>query len=146
MTQRSDYERFESSSPDNRRLLREEELIVGVAEAIWREMEKQDVSRAALAKLLGKTPGYVTQILSGERNLTLRTLADVADALDSGVRIKLCRNVQTASERSVISVSLQSSWQAGKVLEYSRGHDAQMRIPLTGGTGRLVEVNEDMAA
>ena len=139
MTQRSDYEKFESSSPDNRRLLREEELIVGVAEAIWREMEKQDVSRAALAKLMDATPGYITQILSGQRNLTLRTLADIADALDSGVRVKLCRNAQTLSESSVFSVSVPRTWQIGKVLEFSRANDTQMQIPTTRKTGDLDE-------
>lgn len=86
----TDYEAFEASSPENRRLLREEELILTVAELFWRELERTGVTRAALAERLDKSPGFVTQILSGDRNLTLRTLADVADALHCNVQVRLC--------------------------------------------------------
>ncbi|MEZ7007098.1 helix-turn-helix domain-containing protein [Streptomyces sp. AD55] len=44
-------------------------------------------SRSDLAKAMGVSPGRVSQILSGEANLTVRTLAAAAEALDAEVQI-----------------------------------------------------------
>lgn len=83
---RTDYRAFEASSAENRRLLRTEELILEVTEALVAAMAKQKLTRGQLAARLGKSPAFVTQILNGGRNLTLRTIAEVADALRSEVR------------------------------------------------------------
>ncbi|MCQ8830697.1 helix-turn-helix domain-containing protein [Streptomyces malaysiensis] len=48
---------------------------------------KRDMSRADLARLMGVSPGRVSQILSGDENLTLRSLAAVAEALELDVKI-----------------------------------------------------------
>lgn len=48
---------------------------------------KRDMSRTDLARLMDVSPGRVSQILSGDENLTLRSLAAVAEALDLDVRI-----------------------------------------------------------
>lgn len=83
----TDYEVFEQSSVRNRRLLQEEELILDVTEALSEMLERESVGRTALAQKLGKTKGFVSQILAGGRNLTLRTIADIADALGYRLRI-----------------------------------------------------------
>ncbi len=54
---------------------------------IARLMEERKVKKAELARRLGKSRAYVTQMLSGSANLTVRTLAEVAYAL--GVEVKL---------------------------------------------------------
>ena len=82
---RTDYERLEQSSPENRRLLRQEELILEVTEAMTAALK--DTKRSDLAKRLGRTKGFVSQVLAGGRNLTLRTIADIADALGYRVRV-----------------------------------------------------------
>ncbi|PWI45165.1 helix-turn-helix transcriptional regulator [Streptomyces sp. ICBB 8177] len=46
------------------------------------------MTRADLAKAMGVSPGRVSQILSGDANLTVRTLASVAEALGARVEIK----------------------------------------------------------
>jgi len=84
---RTDYEVFEQSSVVSRRLLREEELILDVTEALSEMLEEEGVTQTMLAQRLGKTKGLVSQILAGGRNLTLRTIADIADALGYRVRI-----------------------------------------------------------
>jgi transcriptional regulator with XRE-family HTH domain len=44
-------------------------------------MQRQGVSRTELAKRLGKTKGYVTQLLDGSANMTIATLSDVLTVL-----------------------------------------------------------------
>jgi transcriptional regulator with XRE-family HTH domain len=93
---RTEYERFESSGADQRRLLRQEELILDATETICMVMSENNISRSELAKRLGKSRAFVTQILSGGRNLTLRTLSDVADALDCRTRITMIQRKASA--------------------------------------------------
>ncbi len=82
-------EAFEASSVKNRRLLRQEELILAAATALCELLEREGVTKTELAKRLGVTKGFVTQILAGDKNLTLRTIADVADALGRRVHVNL---------------------------------------------------------
>lgn len=63
------------------RLVIEETLIADAQELIVSLMRHEGVTRSELARRLGKSKGFITHILSGERNLTLRTLADCAHAL-----------------------------------------------------------------
>ncbi|MGP3980030.1 helix-turn-helix domain-containing protein [Streptomyces sp. KR80] len=46
------------------------------------------LSRSELAKLMGVSPGRVSQMMSGDANLTVRSLASVAAALDACVEIR----------------------------------------------------------
>jgi transcriptional regulator with XRE-family HTH domain len=59
-----------------------------VDEITW-YMRQHKVSRADLAHSMKVSPGRVSQILSGEENLTLRTLASVLVALRAGVQFTL---------------------------------------------------------
>jgi len=93
------YGAFEASSVKNRRLLRQEELILKAATALSEMLEREGVSKVELVNRLGRTKGFVTQILAGDKNLTLRTIADVAGALGT-VWISarwLCRDGRSAS-------------------------------------------------
>jgi transcriptional regulator with XRE-family HTH domain len=69
------------------RLLAEEALILDSTELISELMLAKGLTRAELAKRIGKTRGFVTQVLAGNRNMTLRTLADLAFALDARVKV-----------------------------------------------------------
>lgn len=62
-------------------LLRQERLILDVTELLAGALEDSGMTRAELARRLGRTPGFVSQVLGGGRNLTLRTIADIAAAL-----------------------------------------------------------------
>jgi transcriptional regulator with XRE-family HTH domain len=70
------------------RLVAEETLIFDVTEEISRELAAAGITRKELAEALGKTKGHVTQLLSGERNMTLRTAADLAHALDRRLHVR----------------------------------------------------------
>lgn len=62
--------------PNRMRLFQQERAILEVTELIESLMIELGVSRAELAKRLGKTRGWVTQLLDGDSNKTIRTLAD----------------------------------------------------------------------
>ena len=95
MTRRSDYEEFESSSAANRRLLRQEELILEVTEALAEALQREGIKRTQLAARIGRSKAFVSQILAGKRNLTLRTIADVADALRCRIKVRMHREPET---------------------------------------------------
>jgi transcriptional regulator with XRE-family HTH domain len=53
-----------------------------ISEQIHLVMEHQDVSKAKLARKLGKSRAYITKILQGNANFTLESLVKIARALD----------------------------------------------------------------
>jgi transcriptional regulator with XRE-family HTH domain len=69
------------------RLVEEESLILETTELIEELLELTGVNRKELAERLGRSKGFVTQILTGDRNMTLRTLADLAFALEHRVKV-----------------------------------------------------------
>ena len=80
------------------RLLCQERLILDVTELLAGALEDGGVTRAELARCLGRTPGFVSQLLGGGRNLTLRTIADIAVALSLRPSFKLSSDRKTVSE------------------------------------------------
>jgi transcriptional regulator with XRE-family HTH domain len=97
-TQGTDYKTYEELSDGHRRLLRQEELILEVTEAIARALKELQVTQSELAERLGKTKGFISQILSGDRNLTLRTLSDVADALECSIQVEIVPEQEEVGE------------------------------------------------
>lgn len=78
-----------AAQPDGGREFAQERLIVAVAELICDQLNEQGKSKAELAAALGKSKSYVTQVLDGTRNMTLRTLSDIAFALGLAARVSL---------------------------------------------------------
>ena len=76
-------------STESKRAFAQEELILDTAEQIWDLMEAKGIRKARLAETLGRSAAYVTQLLNGSRNMTLRSLADVASALGGTVHIRI---------------------------------------------------------
>lgn len=61
---------------------------VFVDEVSW-YMSEHKVTRTDLAQSMGVSPGRVSQILSGDENLTLRTLSGVLTALGAELEVIL---------------------------------------------------------
>lgn len=80
------------------RLVRQEELILDVTETLTRALETAGVTRAELARRLGRSPGFVSQVFGGGRNLTLRTIADIASALSVRPALTLAAAGETRRE------------------------------------------------
>ena len=72
-----------------RKLEAQEDLILQVTEAISVVMEQKGVTKADLAKRMGRSKGFISQCLAGGHNLTLRTIADIAAALDVSCALNL---------------------------------------------------------
>jgi transcriptional regulator with XRE-family HTH domain len=75
------------ADPEVRRVFEEELLYGEVTDTISAYLESTKLSRSELSRRLGITKGRVSQVLSGNRNLTLKTLAALGWAL--GLRFEL---------------------------------------------------------
>src|SRR5208283_4482704 len=73
--------------PEFAKLMAQGDLIMEVTETLCELLEKEKVSRKELAERLGKSKGFVSQLLNGGRNLTLRTVADILHVL--GYKVSL---------------------------------------------------------
>lgn len=66
-----------------------EALAMQLADLIEKTLQQLDVSRAELARRMGVSKVHITQTLSGQRNLTLRTIAEALYALDHRLDAKV---------------------------------------------------------
>lgn len=66
-----------------------EDLVYTVTEDLLMIMEDKEVSKAELARKLSKSKSYVTQLLSGSRNMTLGSLSDICYALGVKPEVRL---------------------------------------------------------
>jgi len=73
-------DKFRSTKAGRRRFA-QARAIVKVTDQLEQAMEQREITRAQLAGILGKTKGWVTQLLDGEQNKTIRTVADTFAAL-----------------------------------------------------------------
>jgi predicted DNA-binding protein (UPF0251 family) len=73
------------ATPRQQLLFEQERAVLLATEETLRLMGREGITKAALARRLGKSKAYVTQALSGGRNMTLRTLAEFAWACGASV-------------------------------------------------------------
>jgi transcriptional regulator with XRE-family HTH domain len=80
----------------------EEGAILEFTEALYIAMEEQGVTRAELARRLGTSQAYVTRVLSGNANFTLKTMSKLALALGKQLDVGLSaqRRTESAAETS----------------------------------------------
>lgn len=57
--------------------------------ALWDAMQSEKVSQAELARRIDSAPAYVSRVLGGADNVTLRTMVRMAHALGLRVRVDL---------------------------------------------------------
>lgn len=60
----------------------QERSILETTELICQLMQEQGISRVELARRLNKSKGYISQLLDGTANMTIRTMSDMFVALD----------------------------------------------------------------
>lgn len=107
---------FESDT-DARQYARDE-LIYNVTEDILVTIERSNLSKAELAKRLNKSKSFVTQLLSGARNMTLGTLSDI------------CFSLQVRPKIKILEEELSSAGVAGEgVTQYQEVDDGLREVP-----------------
>ena len=65
------------------------EIQHALLEALDEEYRDRGLTRAEIARLIGRDKSFVTRKLTGESNMTLQSLADLAFALDRPVKVQL---------------------------------------------------------
>jgi len=73
--------------PEFRRIYAIEGLVADAPELVARLMAEARVNKAELARRLSKSRAYITQLLGGRVNMTVRTLAEVSYALGAEVKL-----------------------------------------------------------
>lgn len=77
--------------------------------ALGEEHSKRGLTRAEIARLIGRDKSFVTRKLTGESNMTLQSLADLAFALDRPVKVTLPSRAIGAGSNRVITQATTSS-------------------------------------
>lgn len=111
----SELDRF-LEDPESRRLFEQERLILDITESICAVMNERDVSLSELARRLGCSASNVSQMLDGENNFTVRTVADILMALESRLTVKVERISATADNAvpitdEIVPVVSSTTWQ-----------------------------------
>jgi transcriptional regulator with XRE-family HTH domain len=107
------------NDPEFRKLLAQEELILEVTETICDILEKEKISRKELADRLGKSKGFISQLLNGGRNLTLRTVADILHVLGYKIFLNYQKEGKRSQDTNVIEFS--TMYQKTKGPKYIHG-------------------------
>lgn len=99
-----------TSTPEGMRLYQQERAIQDVTDLICEVMDEEHVSRSQLAGHIGKTKGYVTQLLDGRANMTVRTISDVFCALGRAIHFQDGPLDATVNASPVFSINVGSDW------------------------------------
>lgn len=68
---------------------RTEEVILDFTEKIVTKMDDMNVNRTNLAEKLGVSKAFITKLLNGNPNLTIKTMMSIAFALDCELNLDL---------------------------------------------------------
>lgn len=92
--------------PDNAARLAEEELILEATELLWKTMNEKNISQSRLAEMMNTSRAFVSQVLSGSRNMTLRTFARLSHVLGVKPTIVDQRTLTETKRVSTITISV----------------------------------------
>jgi len=97
------------SDDEGRKLYFREDLIFEITEAICKAMNDKQVTRAELSRLAGVSKSNITQLLSGDHNMRLTTVADLLYALDSKLEVSAVPS-DTDSILETFTVTTDDQW------------------------------------
>ena len=114
------------SDEEGKKLYFREDLIFEITEAICKVMEEKQVSKADLSRLAGVSKSNITQLLSGDHNMRLTTVADLLYALDSKLTV------------SAVPFDIDSMLENAAFDQWAPAVDVMMK------EGEYLQVNEDV--
>ena len=118
-----------SQSPERMKHFHSVRLETEVTELLCEQMEKQQVTRAELARRLGFSPPYVSKLLSGNTNMTLKTISDLFYALGRSVRI-VDRPLDVHSPRLIVAEITSGPPRGKAVSAYRYNKPTNTRTPI----------------
>ncbi len=107
----------EIDSREHAKFYASEELVFNVTEDLLLMMEDNGVSKQQLATMMGKTKAYISQLLSGSRNMTLKTLSDICFALNLKPKIIISDAGVIARKEIDLSQFIESNWHTNTYFE-----------------------------
>ena len=120
------------SDREGQKLYFREDLIFEVTEAICRVMEEKGISKADLAKATGVSKSNITQLLSGDQNMRLTTVADLLFALDSRLEVTAApAEIELSGVLGGIRSTVQADWTpAGDLTAGAAGYETLLQDPI----------------
>ena len=103
-----DYRTKILQNPEYAREAAKGDLIMEVTESICEILEKEKITRKELASRLNKTKGYVSQLLNGDRNMTLGTLAEILYVLERRPAVKIEKTNNTVIYEDSLEIEASS--------------------------------------
>jgi transcriptional regulator with XRE-family HTH domain len=91
---KSFFDSIKNESKANEKIFARATLIQNVTEDIMVAMDDLKISKSELARKIGKSKSYITQILSGSRNMTLTSLSDLCFELNITPDIRIIEDNQ----------------------------------------------------
>jgi len=120
--------------PEFHKLYAIEGLVLEASEFIARLMQEKKVTKAELARRLGRSRAYVTQMLSGSTNITVRTLAEVAYVLGAEVKLEAVP-LQVAHHERPLAAPQEPFWKVNETC--GRPLPADYAVESLHAAGRL---------
>ncbi len=111
------------STPQDERLFQQERTILEITELIAERMHEAGVTKAELARRLDKSRAYVTRLLDGRTNMTIRTISDVLHVLGEALEV------------SAVAVERQA-WKYGQSLRLPTDSDTDGAGPASSRRSR----------
>jgi len=121
------------SDREGQRLYFREDLIFEVTEAICKVMEERGINKAELAEIAGVSKSNITQLLSGDQNMRLTTVADLLFALDSRLEVTAVpAAIEMDNILDSVRPSLQDHWTlasnvVANAVEYEQINETETR-------------------
>lgn len=81
-----------TKTKDQMRLYQQERTILDLTELICEIMKEQNIDKTELARRLEKPQGYITRILDGQIDISIRMISDIFTALNATLHFR--RNTQ----------------------------------------------------
>ncbi len=82
---------------------RTETAILDFTEKMIRTMKDRHISRADLARRLGVSKAFITKLLNGNANLTIKTMVAIAGAIGCELNFDICPNGFTVARIFYVS-------------------------------------------
>jgi transcriptional regulator with XRE-family HTH domain len=86
-----------------------ETIILEITEQVVKAMKEKRINRSKLAQRLNVSPAFVTKILNGTSNFTLKTLLSLADTLDLELKVRFEEKKQDGVHQGSVTAF---SWSA----------------------------------